>query len=52
MSSPVANKQTADFGVMQAVPLITADELHAMIRHDSNVLVVLDVRSEDEYKHG
>lgn len=47
-----ASKHAVIFGVMQAVPLITADEFDAMISDDSHVLVVLDIRSKDEYKQG
>ena len=38
---------------MQAVPVITADEFQQMSsQDDSDLLVVLDVRSEDEYRSG
>ena len=39
--------------MVQAVPVITDDELQAMIAQDQEcVLVVLDVRSSDEYDRG
>ncbi|KAL3158633.1 hypothetical protein ABBQ32_011383 [Trebouxia sp. C0010 RCD-2024] len=49
MSSDVA---PANEAARKAVPLITADEFDAMISDDSHVLVVLDIRSKDEYKQG
>ncbi|KAL3135473.1 hypothetical protein ABBQ38_005953 [Trebouxia sp. C0009 RCD-2024] len=49
MSSTIA---PANEAARKAVPLITADELDAMISDDSHVLVVLDVRSKEEYNHG
>lgn len=45
--------ETVGLYVMQAVPVITADEFQKMsLQDDSDLLVVLDVRSEDEYRSG
>lgn len=49
----LADKIAAAFAAMQAVPVITADELQAMSsQDDSSLIVVLDVRSQDEYQLG
>lgn len=38
---------------MQAVPFITADELQGMVAQDNDAtLLVIDVRSSEEYEHG
>lgn len=49
----LADRNTAGFDAIQAVPVITADEFQAMSsKDDSDLIVVLDVRSEDEYLLG
>ena len=49
----LADKIAAGFAAMQAVPVITADEFQAMSsQDDSSLIVVLDVRSQDEYQLG
>lgn len=53
LCEPSCLRITAAVCVLQAVPLITADEFQAMSSQDnSELLIVLDVRSKDEYQQG